>query len=244
MPELPDDPPALAEEFLTTFNRIDEILRRKTGLRDRSKVFSHVLDAFGRQEPAMKSWLRRLRGYADLRNTIVHDRHQRYEFIAYPSRNTLLDLQRLEKQLEAPLRVEEVFLRDVYVLSPDDSVDQVLAAVADDDFTQFPVYEADGAFAGLLTGNGLTRWLATRPGGDKQLIDWSEHTVADVLAFEEELQTCDFVARTVPVRDVLHAFRDLPSLEALLVTHSGDPKQVPIGIITLEDIAGHDWEVQ
>lgn len=233
------DPPNLAEDFLTTFNRIDKHLREATGIQDRSKTFTDVLNAFERREPSMRPWMMRLRGYADLRNMIVHERHRPNEFIAYPSRSTLSDLLQLEKQLESPLRVEQVFLREVYTLKPDDSVDEVLSSVKNDDFTQFPVYQSDGVFIGLLTGNGLTRWLASRPGEDSQLIDWREHTVKDVLGYEEELQTCEFIARATPVREAVHEFRNVPSLEALLITQTGSPKQKPIGIITLEDIAGY-----
>lgn len=239
---VPIDPTERADAFEQAFNRIDAHLRKETGLSDRNRGFSDVVAAFERRNPAMRPRLNRLRDYARLRNAMVHERTSSARYVAYPFEGALEDLLRLEQQIVAPLRADQVFMQSVSTLGPKDTVLSLLDLIREHDFTQFPVYQKEWEFAGLVTGNGLSRWLAARPGPDSSLIDLSDHTVEEILRSEEARNNCQFMSRAVPVVSVVQAFRENQFLEAVIFTHSGDSGQAPLGIATQWDITNTDWE--
>lgn len=240
--KVPIDPKERADAFEYAFNSIDAYLRERTGIRDRNKGFGDVVAAFERQNPAMRTRLNRLRDFARLRNAMVHERTSTARYIAFPFEGALEDLLRLEQQILAPLRADQEFMGPVEWLRPKDTVLALLDRVREHNFTQFPVYIREWEFVGLVTGNGLSHWLAARPGPDSSLIDLSDHTVEEILQSEESRSNCQFMSRTEPVVSVVQAFRDNQLLEAVIFTHSGDSHQAPLGIATHWDIANADWE--
>jgi len=63
------------------------------------------------------------------------------------------------RRLSAPELVIPRFQRDVTRISHRDTLVHVLNLVRKNDFSQFPVYR-EGRFVGLITENGITRWMA------------------------------------------------------------------------------------
>jgi predicted transcriptional regulator len=112
----------------------------------------------------------------------------------------------------------------------DDSLASVLQLVAKCEYSQFPVYQA-GKFKGLVTGNGITRWLA-QYSLSESLIDFSDISVGEVLSKEEVRENCIFVKRSALVDDVYAEFTRKPMLEAAIITQHGKEDETPKGIVT------------
>jgi hypothetical protein len=97
------------------------------------------------------------------------------------------------------------------------------------------VYE-DNRFHGLLTENGITRWLARHVATKLSLVELEEELVAQVLQNEEERKNYCFVAPNMRVDDVCSLFASNSLLEAVLITASGKESEALQGIVTRWDI--------
>ena len=117
----------------------------------------------------------------------------------------------------------------------EDSLAQVLRRIAERDYSQFPVYSGT-TFPGLLTENGITRWLARHVVSKLSLIELEDITVKQVFPEEEHRPNWRFVPRDEPVITVREFFSAQSLLEAVLITQTGTQKEKLLGIITRWDI--------
>jgi CBS domain-containing protein len=226
---------ALAERFLAAYNAIDRHLR-DVMREPNHRGFSSLVREYGSHHPR---WLDReghqLFAFADLRNVIVHNKVEPYRYPAIPLPEIVRRIEAIRDRLLDPERVIPTFQEEVVSVTPRTPLSAVLRIVAERGFSQFPVYEGE-RFRGLLTENGITRWLAHYRVTTETLVELEDAHVAAVLAREEDRQNWAFVGRDAPVDDVVEMFAARPLLEAVLVTHSGSPQQAPLAIITGWDV--------
>lgn len=228
------DPENLGERFLTTFNRIDEHLRAETGLHDRANnSFNRVLAAYTDRHPAWR-YRSDLRRFGELRNAMVHEHYDQGRPLAVPTRSTTERIEQIRDALLRPTRVDPKFRRSVATTSPSETISSLLDRIRECDFSQFPVV-TDGRFLGLVTENGLTRWLAHHM-TKLSMIELAEHAVTEVLELEESRDNVTFVSRAMLVEDLVETFRKQPTLEAALITERGDRTTSFLGIVTRWDI--------
>lgn len=221
------------ERFIDAFNEIDKHMREELGV-GRELGFVEVLNRFIERRPKLKG-LKQLKVYANLRNVAVHTREFKNPLFD-PSDAAVKGLEEIRGRLIKSVTAGDRFKRLVKTVTPEDSLIDVLGHVFSNDFSQFPVY-TDSKFEGLLTENGLTRWLAAHVRAEDSLIELREHRVEDVMAMEEHKTAAKLVGSSVPVDVVEAMFADDPTLEAVIVTNSGKPHEKPIGIATTWDIA-------
>ena len=91
-----------------------------------------------------------------------------------------------------PARALPTFQRTVETISIHDTLTSVLKIIDQRDYSQFPVYE-DERFRGLLTENGVTRWLARHVLELSPLVELDDIPVSQVLRNEEERKNHQFV---------------------------------------------------
>ena len=154
---------------------------------------------------------------------------------AIPTASTVDVIEDVWRRLSAPELVIPRFQRDVTRVSPRDTLVNVLDLVRKNDFSQFPVYRED-RFVGLITENGITRWMAHHVHTVDSLVDLRDVAVSAVVKEEETSKNVAFVARATPVDVVLRLFSDSPLLEATLITNIGRKTETPLGIITRWDV--------
>lgn len=226
---------ALAERFLAAFNAIDGELRHRLDLR-RNGGFPSVVDEYSRQNPNWVDGVALLQ-YAELRNFLVHERRAPDAYLSIPVVAVVEHIESIRDRLLNPQLVIPTYQRDVVTVSPDDRLDQVLAKIRDQAYSQFPVYDDASQFVGLLTENGITRWLAQHIDllGGTTLVEFEDHCVRHVLNVEEARNNVRFIARTTSVEEVEALFARHADLEAVLITHSGKASEKPLGIITSYD---------
>ena len=103
------------------------------------------------------------------------------------------------------------------------------------DYSLFPAYK-EGHFRGLLTENGITRWLGHHVATGLSSIELAGVPVEWVLQNEEERSNFCFVPPNTRVEDVASLFASHPLLEAVFITASGKESETLLGIATRWDI--------
>jgi predicted transcriptional regulator len=223
----------LIEQFEADYNAIDNYLRKSLGT-DRQVSFTHLVNQYSERH---RGWGQGelLRTIADIRNAIVHGKTEPYRYVAIPTSTIAQQLSNCRDRLLNPARAIPKFQRTVEILSMEESLAGVLNKIDERDYSQFPVYQ-EREFRGLLTENGITRWLAHHVATELSLIELAEVPVSKVLKKEEHRKNCRFVSRNVPVDDVRGLFAAQPVLEAVLITANGSQAEKLLGIATRWDV--------
>jgi predicted transcriptional regulator len=94
----------------------------------------------------------------------------------------------------------------------------------------------DNRFLGMLTENGVTRWLARHVVRTLSLVELDEIFVSNVLQSEEVRKNHQFVPGDMRVDELSALFAKQALLEAVLVTASGKQTEDLLGIATRWDI--------
>jgi len=117
-----------------------------------------------------------------------------------------------------------------------DTLVNVLRVIREMDYTQFPLYNGE-KFMGLLSENGITKWLAKNV--EDGIFD-GDTILSDVISFEEQQDNFCFITREASIYEAKEAFRNYIDkgleLDALLITNSGSAHEKLMGIITRWDI--------
>ena len=225
------------ERFQAAYNSIDRCLRKQLGSVPAQSFLSVVKEyertcRFGSDGDY-------LRMAADLRNVLIHQKTKPYLQLAIPTKPVVERLEAIGERIANPPKLLPRFQRRVEVLDPHVTLGHVLRLIAQRDYSQFPVYEG-GRFRGLLTENGITRWLAHHVTKELSLVDLDEVPVKQVLPEEEKRPNWLFVARDRTVDEVKMHFREKELLEAVLITQTGNRTEQPLGIATRWDILHED----
>jgi predicted transcriptional regulator len=230
---LPKEQLDLVEHFEADYNTIDHLLRKALGS-NKQVSFTHLVNEFSRNHAGWRD-ADFLRTIAELRNLIVHGKTEAYRYLAVPTAAIAQNLQACRDRLVNPARVIPTFQRKVETVSIDDNLTRVLKIITQREYSQFPVYEAE-RFRGLLTENGITRWLAHHVATQLSLVELDEVPVRQVLRNEEKRKNYQFVARDTLVDDVSGLFESQELLEAVLITASGRESEKLLGIATRWDM--------
>jgi predicted transcriptional regulator len=226
------------KRFETTYNRIDHALAEMLGnsTNRRKHTFATKVRIVASRQRRMAKYADFLTEIGELRNALVHSRTDEDHYIAVPSEETVLELERIEKHLFSPERVVPRFEKKVVTLSPDQSLADVLDLIRDDGYSRYPVYANEG-FVGLLTSNGIARWAAGHVKQHRLEIDLSSVKLSDVLEQDHRRDCVAFVSRDVLIDDVDDLFTQEKHLEAVLITPGGKPHEKPIGMVCAPDVA-------
>lgn len=225
-----------SDKFLAAFNRIEQFLSSGNSI-ERYIPFAQLVRNHTKSNVTVKRNKDRLLKFATLRNAIVHQSTQGTYAIAEPHKSVVEEIEKLEKELTNPPKVITHFKKKVETFKHNNSIADVLKVIRDRDYTQFPVYQEE-KFIGLLTENGITKWLARNI--EEDIISLEETNLIDILEFEEEVDNYIFIEREITVYEAEEIFKDFPytreRLDALLITHSGKKTESLLGIITTWDI--------
>jgi predicted transcriptional regulator len=223
----------LVQSFLATYNALDAEFRNKLAL-GREVSFSRVLSDFSVKHPRRLDF-EFVRTANELRNLLVHEPKRPYDYVAIPTATMVTKLKNVCDQILNPERVWPKFSKKVETVAPTNSLAQVLREIARREFSQFPIY-TEKKFDGLLTENGITRWLAHHVTSKLSIIELEDVLVGQVIPEEEKRRNWQFVSREETVDAVRELFTEEEFLEAVLITQSGNERESLLGIITRWDI--------
>jgi len=224
----------LIEKFKTTYNAIDHHLR-KTLRKGKQVPFSGLVNEYEHTTKLFRVEADWLRVAGALRNVLIHERTRPYDYPAIPTPVMVGRMEKILERLINPLLAIPTFQKEVETVSVKDSLSNVLRKISYKEYSQFPVYD-DERFKGLLTENGITRWLAHHVLNELSLIELQEILVEDVLRNEETRENCIFVQRDKKVDEIRNLFAEKELLEAVLITEGGNEKEELKGIATRWDM--------
>lgn len=225
-----------AEEFIASYHRIEDYLSREMG-DGQHFSFSNMVNRLAKHNPIIERYKEDLHQMSQLRNAIVHERREPDFVIAEPHDSIVELILEVERELLHPRQVIPLFRKLVTTFDADDALVKVLGEIRDKSYSQFPVYNADGSWRGLLTKKGVTSWLAEVVDGPHVSLEGVQ--VKDVLRHDPHLNRYRFVAKETSVIAAHQHFvnmKDGVRLDALLITETGEESEPLLGIIRPQDI--------
>jgi len=224
----------LIERFEAAYNRIDGRLRRALTKKKRISFIQVVTD-YARNKRFWTDDAEFLKVIGKLRNVIIHEKTQPYKYLAVPTPTMVDELESILYRLTNPELAIPRFQKEVETVSIKDPLSNVLRKISYRDYSQFPVYDGQ-RFKGLLTENGITRWLAYHVSSKLSLVELEEVFVDQILRNEEQRENYIFVNRNKTVNEIKELFAGKELLEAVLITESGSKNQELLGIATRWDM--------
>ena len=222
------------DRFVSAFNVIEQCLREILN-RDKQTSFAKLVNEFTQTGRLSNGDAAALKSVSQLRNFLVHEMVEPSRYPAVPTTVTVERIEALRDRILHPEFVIPKFKKAVETILVHDSLSAVLKQIAQRDYSQFPVYDGP-TFKGLLTENGITRWLAIHVSTELSLIELEDVSVRDVLKEEAKRPDCQFVSRTTTTEQVKASFAQQELLEALLITNTGHRREELLGIVTRWDV--------
>lgn len=225
------------DEFISITNKITKYLIETYGLHEKTTFGASLYEAKNRKNNIIIRFWKELGVYRELRNVLVHEQVDSYK-LAEPHANINERLAYIYQALTGPTRIYEVIDNKVVTFNSNDSLSTVLEVVKKMGYTQFPVFS--DVFEGLLTDNGITRWLANQM--DNDIIQFSDTRIGNLISIDEHSQSYKFKLPNDSLFDVLDIFENgflanSRSITVLVVNKTKDIKpQDIVGIITYWDL--------
>src|ERR1043166_5140508 len=217
----------LVDRLIVAFNSMDKHLRALNKAK-KSVPFPEILAASIKRSLVTHEDGEALRILASIRNVLAHDKVSSHHAVI-PTLHFVEEIEQLRSRIHEPQLVIPTFRRKVEVVSLSDSLSAVLKIIDKRDYSQFPVYDGH-KFKGLLTENGITRWLAHHVSNHLSIVELEEITVRAALREEENAQlNVRFLARDSTVNEVKRLFASHDFLEAVLITETGGLKDELLG---------------
>ncbi|MFN4214463.1 CBS domain-containing protein [Exiguobacterium sp.] len=225
-----------AEEFIASYHRIEDYLSRELG-DGKHFSFSNMVNRLAKNNPIVERYKEDLHQMSQLRNAIVHERREPDFIIAEPHDSIVDLILEVERELLHPRQVIPLFRKLVTTFRADDPLQDVLKAIRNKNYSQFPIYNVDGSWRGLLTKKGVTSWLAES--AHDAHVSLEGVLVRHVLYHDPHIHRYRFIAAHTSVIEAHHHFVNMKEgarLDALLITKTGEENEPLLGIIRPQDI--------
>src|SRR5688572_30898717 len=141
--------------FRAAFNQVEHAIKTLSG--SRAGPLARLIERLSETHPEWK-FRQSLLEMTRLRNEIAHAEGTDY-LRAVPTEGAIAELKRILKSITWLDAVGQRFGKEVECVSSGHTLTQVLDIVRARDYSQFPVVDGP-RLRGLLTENGITRWLA------------------------------------------------------------------------------------
>lgn len=223
-----------SDRFITAFNRIDKALDSELES-NKGIGFSKAVRILTKYNPVIRRYKDDLLEFAELRNAIVHNRIDTVQVIAEPHDSIVEQIERIEQEITKPKLVIPQFEKQVHSFEINDSLSSLLDAVEEKGYSKFPVYDGEN-FKGLVTENGITKWLS-----ENKEASTKEILLHEILPYQKE-NNHEFINKTASIYEAVELFKENIGkgnrLDALLITNNGEKNEKLLGIITAWDIMG------
>lgn len=220
-------------EFLTLFNQLETELKRKLH-KDNYVNFSRLIEEASENNSFIRKNKNLINTLSDLRNVIVHQEGNL--ITAIPTDDGIEALKKIFQNYTQPKTVYSICKHEVLSILAEQKLDEALRIMGRHGFSQLPVLE-DKVFAGILTGNVITRFLASRV--DKQgdlFVDVGEIQVLEVLKYQQTYDQVKFIPKEMTTFDLIEIIIHAPSPTGVyFITENGQQSEKIISICTHGD---------
>jgi hypothetical protein len=220
--------------FLDIFARIEEYLRQTLDV-DKHTQFVQMVNDLAPKSPAVRQHKTALREFAALRNLMVHG-YRKDAPLVILTEQAVKEIEGILEVLVTPPRLTPVFRRTVETCGLQDPVIAALGKMYQHGYSKLPIYKGS-QLINLLYAETIPRWLASRwPESEPRLTE----TVESILKYQPEDRQYATLGENATMFDALaafdHGYRTGKPLNAIIITPSGGPGELPAGIVTPSDI--------
>lgn len=227
-----DEENSRIERFGAAFNEIESFIKENLNL-DSEDSFRKVTRAYKSHFPSWQD-KPRVDMFSELRNVLVHDHVRPRAYICVPLPYIVEEIEAIRDRLVHSPKAIDLLKNKVALLKPTDSLDEALRLMHTNQYSQIPIYTPP-EFKGMLTENGISRWLASHVAKGESLIEFEDEKIQVVLKAEEARRNCIFAPRAINTNQVVDAFMQNVELEAIIITASGKKNETPLRIATAWD---------
>ncbi|UOQ45387.1 CBS domain-containing protein [Halobacillus salinarum] len=226
----------LVERFEIVFNQIHQRLKEFNGF-PKNDNFVELLQRSKLKNSVIRVHFDELKQYAKLRNAIVHERIRDDYYIATPHEEVVEKMELIQRTLEQPPEAIAFSTKPVLFYKEETELTKIVEAFCKYGISQFPIYDDSHTFMGLLTNEGIVRWLS-------EAMDDGHATVSGVTARDVLHAEKDLVVEFLAARSTVFALEEMfetsleaeRKLKAVILTETGDPNEKPLGIVTTWDL--------
>ncbi len=219
------------ERFIAAFNALDNWLQSQP---DAPPTFRSAVDWWAARHPFWRD-AETLRLFASLRNFLVHEKTRPFDYPCIPSDGAVAEIEAIAQRALHPATVGRNFAREVYILRPDDALEEALATMRNRDVARLPIFDGD-RFISILSERDIARHLANCLARGEAFDPRTPITAA--LPRQSKRETFRFSSPDTPVAQAAYWFGENIFLEAILIAAREGAR--PTGIVTRGDVAG--WQ--
>jgi predicted transcriptional regulator len=223
----------LAFEFLKLFNAFESELKRRLR-KDNFVNFSRLIDEASEHDVFIRRNKSLLGTISDLRNVVVHQEGQM--ITAIPTTEAIEALRSIYKKYTEPKSIYSICKQEVIGINASQKLDEALRIMGRRGFSQLPVLE-DRMYVGILTGNAITRYVASGVDVKGELIiDTSKIAVSEVLRYHKNHDDVRFIAKSMTTYELVEIITHDPSPTGVyFITETGSKLERILSICTHGD---------
>jgi len=217
------------ERFVAAYNALDDWLQSHL---PEPSTFRSAVDFWAKRHPFWRD-AETLRTFAALRNFLVHEKTEPFDYPCVPSQAAVEEIERIRERALHPARIGDKFGREVLLLRPSDSIENALHLMRERDVSRVPIYD-DARFIGVLSERDIARFLADCLVQGETFSPQAR--LESVLPRQSKRQTFRFAPPETSVTQAAFWFGENTFLEAILISPRDGAR--PSGIVTRGDVAG------
>ncbi len=236
-----------SERFIKAYNELADYLSTLVAV-NRYMPFYRLVEMAKKKSGIVKEFREDLLEAGELRNAIVHDKGYPEVAIAEPHLSVVEKLEFIVQELTQPVFVIPAYKRKVLSFKKEDSLLSVIQAVKKYAYSQFPIYDEDGKYCGLITDRSISRWVAGHADNLKEEA-MKTASVGDLIRYESSGTRASFINPEKTVYDVKDLYLQAVEkrgqrLEAVFITKTGKADEELLGIVTPRDLLGIGNEIK
>lgn len=231
----------LSERFEVAYNLIHDALKQLVD--EEEDRFTVLLRLGESRHHLIHRYYEDLKQYGKLRNAIVHEKRQPGLYIAEPNEEVVKHIEKIATIFSKPVTGLTIATKDVKFFEQSQPLKEVLEAIQQHGYSQYPIYD-EKKYVGLLKTTHILSWMSnTFEQGNIQIVD---QTVGDLIPYMKEAPI-EFVSKHANIFEVEAIFEEKHrrkiDLEAVIVNENGKENEWPLGLITPWDLIEIDYTI-
>ena len=224
------------EKFLTIYNNLEQFLKKKMDLEEHVP-FQQLIRLSSEKYKELYFFRHDLIEYGQLRNAIVHTRDGD-KLIAEPYNETVENFEQIYAKITRPKSILEIINNEVFILSPEDTLEKALNIMGEKGFSTIPVYE-ENIFKGVISNSKITNWLIMNL-KISESINCKLVKLSELLKYKDETNVVKFINANTNIYEIRDIYKKNITTKnkiiAMIITKTGRLNEKPLGIITNGDI--------
>ena len=224
-----------SRRFINAYNAIDYAIRVQHNFK-RSMSFSDVIRRAVPVNYLVRKYEDELIDYGRLRNAIIHRSNEDF-IIAEPHVSVVEKIEKIAEAITTPPKALDVIChKDVLCAQHDIKLVDIIELISTSEFSNIPIYK-DGGLVGVANGQRILDAIGKAIEKNVSVDEYIANTpVESVIDMETTSKYYEVVPVDATIEKVLNLFYSNRKLIAVLITKSGNLKEVPLGIVTASDV--------